>query len=202
MDAQERLWRTQSSKGKGNYLFNHQALAKVFRAKLLAAITREGLALPRLPEKWVVDCKCVGTGVKALVYLGRYLYRGVIPEKDILRCEDGRVSFRYRDSKTGRQATRTVSGATFLWLLMQHVLPKGLRRARNFGFLHPNSKRLIALLQWVLKLTPRVPQTWMKVRPPLRCPCCGAAMQIVRRRIAPPTPERTPDESLAGVLMR
>ena len=57
------------------------------------------------------------------------------------------MSFRYRDSKTGKMATRTVSGATFLWLLMQHVLPKGLRRARNFGFLHPNSKRLIALLQ-------------------------------------------------------
>ena len=43
------------------------------------------------------------------------------------------MSFRYRDSKTGKMATRTVSGATFLWLLMQHVLPKGLRRARNFG---------------------------------------------------------------------
>ena len=26
---------------------------------------------------------------------------GVIQEKDILRCADGRVSFRYRDAKTG-----------------------------------------------------------------------------------------------------
>ena len=26
-------------------------------------------------------------------------------------------------------------------------LPKGFRRARNFGFLHPNCKRLIALLR-------------------------------------------------------
>jgi predicted DNA-binding transcriptional regulator YafY len=32
------------------------------------------------------------------------------------------------------------------------VLPKGFRRARNFGFLHPNSKGLIALLQVVLKI--------------------------------------------------
>ena len=88
-----------------------------------------------------------------------------------------------------------------LWLLMQHVLPQGLRRARNFGFLHPTSKRLIALLQWVLKLTPMVPQTWMKVRPPLPCPCCGAAMQIVRRRMAPASPQRTPDETLTGVAM-
>jgi hypothetical protein len=41
-----------------------------------------------LPERWVVDCKSVGNGAKALVYLGRYLYRGVIQERDILRCDD------------------------------------------------------------------------------------------------------------------
>jgi hypothetical protein len=34
------------------------------------------------------------------------------------------------------------------------VLPKGFRRARNFGFLHPNSKRLIALLHLLLKFDP------------------------------------------------
>jgi hypothetical protein len=38
-----------------------------------------------------------------------------------------------------------VTGTQFLWLVLQHVLPKGFRRARNFGFLHPNCKRLIAL---------------------------------------------------------
>ncbi len=46
------------------------------------------------------------------------------------------------------RAIRRVSGAQFLWLVLQHVLPKGFRRARNFGFLHPNCKppdRLAAL---------------------------------------------------------
>ena len=105
------------------------------------------LAPPNLPEKWVVDCKCVGSGEKVLVYLGRYLYRGVIQEKDILRCENGQVTYRWRDSKTKKMQTRTVSGAQFLWLVLQHVLPKGFRRARNYGFSHPNSKRLIALLR-------------------------------------------------------
>jgi len=42
--------------------------------------------------------------------------------------------------KSKRIQTRTVSGSEFLWLVLQHVLPKGFRRARNFGFLHPNSK--------------------------------------------------------------
>ena len=104
-------------------------------------------------------------------------------EKDILSCDEKQVSFRYRDSQTGKSAVRTVSGATFLWLILQHVLPKGFRRARNFGFLHPNSKRLIALLQIVLKVMPNVDLRWMKPRPPFLCTCCGAPMQVLRRRI-------------------
>ncbi len=203
LDGAKRLWRTKRSQTQGtHYLFKHTALAKVFRAKLLQAITRAGLALPcGVPEKWVVDCRHVGTGEKALVYLGRYLYRGVLQEKDIVRCDNAQVTFRYRDAKTGQSAVRTVSGSTFLWLLMQHVLPKGFRRARNFGFLHPNSKRLIALLQLVFKTIPSALTAWVRPRAALRCPCCGEPMQIVRRRIAPAAPERIPDATLAGVAM-
>ncbi|APW48067.1 hypothetical protein M2244_003200 [Rhodoferax antarcticus] len=64
---------------------------------------------PRLPEKWVVDCKCVGSGEKTLVYLGRYLYGGVIQEGDILSCEDGQVSFRYRDAKSDKMQVRALT---------------------------------------------------------------------------------------------
>jgi hypothetical protein len=49
---------------------------------MLEGIQQAGLGVPeRYPEKWVVDCKNVGSGEKALIYLGRYLYRGVIREK-------------------------------------------------------------------------------------------------------------------------
>jgi len=176
IDAEAGLWRK-----KHGYLFNQTALAKVFRAKFLAGLTRAGLVLPLCyPKEWVVDCKSVGTGEKALVYLGRYLYRGVIREKDILACRDGQVTFRYRDAKSGKLESRVVSGADFLWLVLQHVLPKGFRRARNFGFLHPNCKRLIALLQLLLKFAPAPVGTWVKARAPVLCPCCGAAMVIVK----------------------
>jgi hypothetical protein len=177
VDGERQRWRK-----KDGYLFNHKALAKVFRAKMLAALEAAGLALPaHHPRTWVVDCKSVGSGKSALVYLGRYLYRGVIREQDIVACQDGQVSFRYRDAKSGKRAIRTVSGAQFLWLILQHVLPKGFRRARNFGFLHPNCKRLIALLQLLLKFVPGTPE--LKPRPPILCPCCGAAMRIVRTRL-------------------
>ena len=199
IDTEKRLWRTKTGKSKSGYLFNHKALAKVFRAKLLEAITRAGLSLPeRYPEQWVVDCQSVGNGEKALVYLGRYLYRGVIQETDIIACDHGQVSFRYRDSKTRRTATRTLPGSTFLWMLLQHVLPKGFRRARNFGFLHPNSKRLIQLLHYLLKLNPSRALAWVKQRPRLTCPCCGGEMKIIRTRIPPLLPRRYPPDVLAG----
>ena len=184
IDPRRRLWRTR--RGKGKYLFNHKALAKMFRGKLLAALAEAGLALPKqYPEKWVVDCKHVGNGEKALIYLGRYLYRGVIQEKDIVACENGQVTFRYQDSKTRKMEYRTVSGVEFLRLLLQHVLPKGFRRARNYGFLHPNSKRLIRLLQYLHKIDPTQAIGLITKRPALRCRCCGREMTIVRTRIMP-----------------
>ena len=185
VDGIKKRWRSKRPGKTGKvYLFNNQALAKVFRAKLLAGIEAAGLTLPAgTPKKWVVDCKSVGTGESALIYLGRYLYRGVIREQDIVSCANGQVCFRYRDAKTQKTACRTVSGAHFLWLLLQHVLPTGFRRARNFGFLHPNSKRLMALLQVILKLAPGQAATWMKARAPILCAHGGAVMVIVKTQI-------------------
>jgi hypothetical protein len=65
------------------------------------------------------------------------------------------------------------------------VLRKGFRRARNFGFLHANCKRLIGLLQWLLKFDPNRFTPPQKPRPPMLCPCCGAVMAIIRTRIRP-----------------
>lgn len=198
IDLNKRLWRTKRvktdhDKKKTGYLFNHKALAKVFRGKLLEAIPQAGLALPdRYPEKWVVDVKSVGRGDKALIYLGRYLYNGVIQEKDIIACRDGQVTFRYQDSKSRQLQTRTLSGVKFLWLILRHVLPKGFRRARNFGFLHPNSKRLIGLLQYLLGVNPNQTLAWLRKRPPIKCRCCGGAMSIVKTRIPSPFAFGTP----------
>jgi len=182
IDRKRRLWRTK--KGKKPFLFKHKALAEVFRARMLEAISQANLDLPaKHPGKWVVDCKHVGSGSQALVYLGRYLYRGVIQEKDIIACKDGYVTFRYQNSKTKQMEYKTVTGEAFLWRLLQHVLPKGFRRTRNFGFLHPNSKRLIQVLQLICKLDPNRALRWLKERPPMLCKSCGGVMTIIATRI-------------------
>jgi hypothetical protein len=204
LDVDKRLWRSLKPKTKWHdYLFCQKALAIVFRAKLLAAMRKAGMTPPsRLPDEWVANCKCVGTGEKALVYLGRYLYRGVIQEKDIIACANGQVTYRWRNSETKKMQKRTVSGTTFLHLVLQHVLSKGFRRARNYGFLHPNSKKMIALLQLLVfkHSVPTKTQPIQSERPPWLCTCCGGMMVVLKRSILPPVVHRAAKPQREGMV--
>ncbi len=177
IDKRRRQWK----KVKGEYLFNEFNLAKVFRARFLAAVTKAGLKIPvGAPKGWVVNCAPVGRGLPALTYLSRYLYRGVITERNILSCRDGQVTFSYIESDSGQKRTRTLTGEDFLWLVLQHVLPRGFRRVRDYGFLHGNAKRLLKLVQLILRvmLEPKP----LRPRPVFKCPCCKAAMLITAFR--------------------
>lgn len=172
LDPARRQWR----KTRG-YLFNEFALAKVFRARLLAALIDAGLSLPdKLPLQWVVDCRSVGKGGPALEYLSRYLYRGTISEKNIIANRDGMVRFRYVDAKTGTTQYRSLSGADFLWLVLQHVLPKGFHRVRDYGFLHANAKQRLSVLQLVLHVI--INALAARARPLFKCPRCHTPMRI------------------------
>jgi len=174
IDKQRRQWK----KIKGKYLFNEFALAKVFRARFLAALKKAGLSMPEnMPRKWVVDCKNVGQSITALKYLSRYLYRGVISEKNIVSNQNGRVTFKYIESKTGKPRYRTLKGEDFLQLIMQHVLPKGFRRVRDYGFLHGNAKKMLSLVQLILHVFIKIIE--QRPRPVFRCPRCKAPMVIV-----------------------
>lgn len=147
--------RQQWKKLKGKYLFNEFALASVFRAKFIESLRHAGYILPKnIPVKWVVDCQHVGTGLPAIQYLSRYL-----------------------DSTTGTWKTRKVKGKYFIWLVFQHVLPKGFRRVRDYGFLHGNAKRTLHFIQTLLNvLLPKLNKT---PRPVITCKRCGNPMAIL-----------------------
>jgi hypothetical protein len=72
----------------------------------------------------VTDCKHVGKGEPALEYLSRYLYRGVISENNIIANRDGKVTFRYIESKTGKMQYRTLKGEDFLCLANCYLSPE------------------------------------------------------------------------------
>jgi hypothetical protein len=112
-----------------------------------------------------------------LKYLSRYLYRGVIGEKSIVSNQDGKITFQYIEGRTGETLHRTLKGHDFLWLVLQHVLPKGFRRVRDYGFLHGNAKKLLSLVQLVLQVL--IQACAPRPRPAFPCPVCQAPMKIL-----------------------
>jgi hypothetical protein len=79
---------------------------------------------------------------------------------------------------------RTLPGGEFLWLLLRHVLPRRFRRARDFGLLHANAKRLIQLLQLTLQMRLPRPDP-LPPRPLVLCDRCGKVMTILARMVEP-----------------
>jgi len=173
VDKKRKQWK----KLKGNYLFNEFALAKVFRARFLHALKDAGLAVPqKVSPKWVVNVRHVGKGLPALKYLSRYLYRGVISEKNIISNKNGWVTFRYTNSDTGETQYRTLKGEAFLHLILQHVLPRGFRRVRDYGFLHANAKKILSLVHYILHVF--IKEITQVNRPAFKCPKCQSPMVI------------------------
>ena len=175
--------RKQWKKKKGKYLFKQDNLAKVFRARFLAELNKCGFPIPKAPFKWVVDCKHVGKGVTAIKYLSKYLYKGVISEKNIIANKSGKVTFQYIDSETITAKHRTLPGEDFICLILQHVLPKGFRRVRDYGFLHANSKKLLSLVQLVLHVV--IHEIVLRGRPAFKCPRCKSPMVAIGFRLKP-----------------
>jgi DNA-directed RNA polymerase subunit RPC12/RpoP len=199
VDRRSGLWRSTS-----HYLFRAGALATVFRARLLGRLRDVGLRIPDgLPDTWIADCRRVGQGEQALGYLARYLYRGVLSERDLLGVDDeGQVRFRYRDGQTGRTEVRRLPGAEFLRLLLQHVLPKGFHRVRDYGLLHPKCATQLRRVQLLLQV--RLPPIERDpAKRGLRCPHCGAPMRMVATRLPAlnASDQRRPERGQPGITV-
>ena len=109
-----------------------------------------------------------------------------LSEKNIVSNENGMVTFKYTESKTDKTRFRTLKGEDFLKLIMQHVLPKGFRRIRDYGFLHSNAKKLLLLVQLILYV--KIKKIERRLRPVFKCPHCNSPMVILGFRQASGTP--------------
>ena len=75
-----------------------RALAAAFRGAMLNALAKTGLTPPPTPRRWIVHCKKAGRGLQALQYLSRYLYLGVISDRNLIADDGNNITFRYKDS--------------------------------------------------------------------------------------------------------
>jgi len=71
-----------------------------------------------------------------LKYLARYTHRVAISNHRLLKMEDGKVHFQWKDYAQGNAVKTMVLGAVeFIRRFLQHVLPSGLVRIRHYGLL-------------------------------------------------------------------
>ena len=107
----------------------------------------------------------------------------MISEKDIIANKSGKVTFQYVESETKTVKYRTLPGEDFIYLILQHVLPKGFRRVRDYGFLHANAKRLLSLVQLVLHVV--IHEVPLRGRPAFTCSRCKSPMVAIGFRLKP-----------------
>ena len=132
-----------------------KALSKIFRAKVRdavkAALPDAAIADAAWKQKWCVHCKpAPGATDAVLRYVARYVYRGIISNRDIISVTDDHVTFRYKATGSGRSTTMTLRPHEFMRRLLQHVLPKGFHRVRYFGLWSAPSRRKLRRLQLLL----------------------------------------------------
>jgi len=171
------------------FLVPGRALSRLFRAKVRAGLRKAGLLDQASPtvwrQEWVVHVQHAGTGERVLDYLARYVFRIAIVNSRLERFEDGRVTFRYRDGRTGTTQRCTLDAVSFIGRFLQHVLPQGFSKVRHYGLFSPSRHDLLAQAPAQLVATTTSPSP--SALPPIdpapvpapanpasrRCPACG-----------------------------
>lgn len=177
-------------KARTEFLMPVKALSKIYRAKFRDAM-KAAEAYDAIPpcvwtKGWNTNIQSVGTGVNAVRYVGRYIFRVAISNSRIVSCVNRRVGFTY-EGTDGHTKTCSLDVIEFIRRFLQHVLPKGFVKVRHYGFLSHNSRRSIEEMRLrILEATgvqseeavDRVEtDTAARAAPP--CPKCGKPMRLI-----------------------
>jgi hypothetical protein len=183
-----------------NFLVPQPVLRSVFRARFrdgLAELEKQQQSREAKPftrpaidpsvwqKDWGIHLQPFGSGENIIKYLGRYVCRTAIGDSRIVSITDTHVSFRWKDRAKGdAPRTETIEGEEFVARYLRHVLPRGLRAVRYYGFCHPAAKAKrdrVAfhtgrpLLIGAAALPPQ------KIPHAVTCPCCGEPMKKLLR---------------------
>lgn len=198
-----------------NYLFSIKALSRVFREKYLAALKAVWSAgqfnsvgpipanesewrswtAPLYQHDWVVYAKqTCDQPVHLIRYLGRYISRVALSNHRLESIENGRICFRYHDNREDTDKVMNLSADEFIRRFLLHVLPKGFRRIRYYGFMVNGQRQVkLTLCRQLLALEkPERPYSadmdaWLTRLgdSPDQCPRCGIGRLQTIRLIMP-----------------
>jgi hypothetical protein len=154
--------------------------------------------------EWIVYAKRpFGGPQQVLEYLGRYTHRVAISNSRLLACENGSVSFRWKDYRADNTSkVMTLTTDEFIRRFLLHVLPKGFRRIRHFGFLANACRaaklpRIRAALEAPEPAPTVAPANYRERYEMLTghridlCPVCGGCMVEIGLWPRTPSPRRT-----------
>ncbi len=157
-------------------------------------------------KDWGVHIQAAGSGRTALKYLGTYVARTAINDARLVNLTESSVTFRWKNrAKGNRHETSTLTGVEFVTRYLRHVLPRGLRAIRYYGFCHPAAKARRMKIQFHTGLavdfgaTP--PPAGVPSKTPL-CAGCGKPMRLVLRLIAPCKERGPPSAEASTPLLR
>jgi hypothetical protein len=207
---------------KNNYLFNQQALSRVFRGKFMQRFkhVRKTGALKftagaygnfknmLYAKNWVVSVRDpVNQPEHVLEYLARYTHRVAIANSRIKTLKDGMVTFTAKNRKKNRTESITISAVEFIRRFLLHSLPKGFVRIRHYGFLaNRNRSANLNVIRRLLKLPSEPAKSVDSLEQMMllitgiditTCPCCNKGKMKLLAEI-PMYRARAPN-NLAGV---
>lgn len=128
------------------------------------------------------------------VYLAKYIASPPISVKRIFDYDGKKVTYCYREHRSGKIKKETVDVLTFIGRMVQHVLPKGFQRVRYYGMQATRTlklwreqvkagvkklkKKIMDVYEIVEKLSYRERYTKGCGRDPFICRCCGGEMVL------------------------
>ena len=142
-DSERNCW----NRANGKFLVPVEALSIIFRAKFRDFLKVKSPEIFKLipqniwyDKEFITNSQSVGKGEKAIKYLSNYVYRTAITNNRIVRSENGKVTFKYKESGSNKIRYQTVTALEFMRRFLQHVLPVGFQKVRYYGFLSSASK--------------------------------------------------------------
>jgi Putative transposase len=144
---------------RGKFLAGLQEALGEGRLELHGSLTRYrgSAAFKRLLHQarlieWVVYAKPPFDGPeRVLEYLARYTHRIAISNHRLLHVDDEAVTLGYKDYRSRRSRSLTLTLAEFCRRFLLHVLPRGMVRIRYYGFLANGCRaRLLACCRGAL----------------------------------------------------
>jgi len=209
-------------RSKKDFFIPVKVLSSLFRGKFLDGLKKEneagGLRFPGQIEElkeapafkrfltnlyhqaWVVYCKPpLKHPEKVVDYLGRYTHRVALSNDRLVKMEDNRVTFRWRDSADNNTIKLlTLEALEFIRRFLLHVLPSQFVKIRYYGILSHRSRKgkLLRCQKLLGVVTPDelkqvLKESWQDLLTritgidPRVCPYCGKGKMIQRETLPP-----------------